>query len=140
MNEVLAGDGFKNAVRALGIQAKKTYSGKKYEVWEIDNDDLYMLMQHQWAPQWGWCRCSTGCNITWWPTATFTVHGKEMIGWYRENDNHKNELLNREYDSLTDYLCSVIGASTESNVCSVAVDLAKLNLMTMAELFTEYEG
>ena len=44
------------------------------------------------------------------------------------------------YDTLTEYMCNEIGASTEKNVCALAVDLARANGLTMARLFEIYEG
>jgi hypothetical protein len=44
------------------------------------------------------------------------------------------------YSDFVDYCCEQIGASTERNVCAVAMSLAKLNNMTLGELFTKYQG
>jgi hypothetical protein len=59
-------------------------------------------------------------------------------GVYREN--HKDYFRDRKYPTLLCYFCDEIGASTEKNVCAIAVDLAALNNMTMAELFQKYQG
>jgi hypothetical protein len=45
-----------------------------------------------------------------------------------------------KYETLTEYMCDEIGASMESNVCALAVDLARANGLTMAKLFEIYEG
>lgn len=49
-------------------------------------------------------------------------------------------LFPREYSDLLTYFCEEIGASTEKNVCALAVDLAKQNNLTLAELFKKYLG
>ena len=54
-------------------------------------------------------------------------------------DEYEEEPI-KEFQNLTEYLCDCVGASTEKNVCACAVDLAKYNGMTMAELFAKYEG
>lgn len=45
----------------------------------------------------------------------------------------------KKYQSLSEYLCEFIGASTPHNVVSCAMDLAKFNYLTMGELFKKYE-
>ena len=143
MKEILAGEGFENAVYALQLDCKRTYCGDKYEVWEIGDNDLEKIIcypEEIWKPEWGWCRCADGCNITHWPTSTFMVNDAHMIGFYNELDKYARYKIDRRYVSLTEYLCDVIGASTPKNVCALAVDIAKLNSMTMAELFATYEG
>lgn len=41
--------------------------------------------------------------------------------------------------SLSEYLCEFIGASTPHNVVACVIDLAKFNHLTMCELFKKYE-
>ena len=58
--------------------------------------------------------------------------------WYDVSDNPISNKGNR-YESLSDYLCNCVGVSEPKNVCACAMDLAKYNDMTMAELFEKYE-
>lgn len=44
------------------------------------------------------------------------------------------------YPSFTDYCCNQWGASMERNVCAIAVEIARLNHITMGELFNKYQG
>ena len=141
MKEILAGEGFGNAVYALQLDCKRTYCGDEYEVWEISDKDLEKIIDYPeelWKSEWGWCRCAEGSNISHWPTSTFMVNGVYMIGFYNELDDYARYKIDRKYTSLTEYLRDVIGASTPKNVCALAVDLSKQNGMTMAELFTVY--
>ena len=62
------------------------------------------------------------------------INGHEIICW--ERDDHYND----EYDTLLDYMCDEIGASQPRNVCALAVDLARANGISMAELFSIYQG
>jgi hypothetical protein len=134
--EILAGNGIHTALRALGIKAKMTYKGSKepyYEIWELDKRDLKILEETpEWPDEWGWWRSAKGSNMG---TAAnfFTVNGQFMIGWETDGEHDT-------YDSLLDYFCYGIGASMESNVCALAVDLARVNGMTMSRLFQTYEG
>lgn len=83
------------------------------------------------------------------PTIEFTINGKKIKAWdgaslgfdedyYAEcEDNH--DYNTRDYCDLLDYMCDELGASQPRNVVALAVDLAKYNNMTMAELFTTYQ-
>lgn len=46
----------------------------------------------------------------------------------------------REYQDIISYFNDEIGASTEKNVCALAIDLANINDMTLSELFKKYLG
>ena len=61
-----------------------------------------------------------------------------MIVWIRKP---WNEEISKDikYQSLSEYLCEFIGASTHHNVVACAMDLAKFNHLTMGELFKKYE-
>jgi len=142
MKEILAGFLFEDAVAALKLNCKRTYDGELYSVWEIDDEGLSKLFnvpEEQWSPHWGWFRYAKGCNISHWPTTLFNVNGKPMIGFYNEDDDYCKAKIDKSYLTFSDYLCDVIGASTPKNVCALAVDIAKLNGLTMGELFNKYE-
>ena len=164
--EILAGGGIQNAFKELGIKAKMTYRGAKepyYEIWELDKKDLKTLEEsYEWPDSWGFYRHAKGSNMG---TACsfFTINGQELIAWDgstrddlrndwdNESDNEKmtfkflwknyeEAYMPREYSSLTDYMVEELGVSTATNVCALAVDLARTNGMTMGKLFKIYEG
>ena len=165
--EILGGDGLYKAFKELGIKATRTYRGSDksyYEVWEVSNEDFKKLEYTlDWKDEWGWWRYAKGSNMGT-PFDFFTVNGKELIAW--ENDYKRRDLRDdwenepdeekeayhysfKEYEeiqyphvykNLTTYMCDELGASTEKNVCALAVDLARANGMTMAQLFKTYEG
>lgn len=56
-----------------------------------------------------------------------------MIGWATRDGNDT-------YDSLIDYFHKGMSVGMESNICALAVDLARVNGKTMAGLFATYEG
>lgn len=165
MKELLCGEGINKAFKDLGIEAKQTYCGEVYEVWELSEDNYDKLLQKSdalktgvdwffdlfdhWQDDWGWWRYSPGSNIEDYPTRVFHIRGKDMIGYlndhrfdsmFYEEPDESDELWYFTHEKLTEYICDEIGASTESNVCAVAMSLAKLNNISMGELFTIYEG
>lgn len=120
------------------IPAKCTYQGDDYEVWEVSDSDFEVMRdidEGHWEdiyPECWWRYC-TGCNIDSIPTHKLMVNGEEITGW-------KNMKGKTKYSSLSEYLLKEFWASSEKNVCALAVDLAKHNNMTLGELFTKYEG
>ena len=138
-----------------GITGKRTYKGNRYEVWEVSNtafDVMCNMSEEEFeklAGEYAWWRSSNGSNKGA-PDTTIHINGYELMGWgveLRANewdwvDEWEDEDGESEIhaDSLTRYLCDVIGASQPRNVCALAVDLAKYNNMTMGELFVKCEG
>lgn len=166
MAEILAGNGIHKAFRTLGIDAKRTYKSSHepyYEVWEIDKKDIRVLEDTiDWSGDWGFWRYAKGSNMGT-ACSIFDVNGKELIAWdgSRRDDlyddwsqesfeekaayhhsfkEYEEAMMPRKYDSLLEYLCDEIGASTATNVCALAVDLGRVNGKTMAQIFQTYEG
>ena len=166
MAEIFGGNGLHRAFKALGMDAKITYKSSHepyYEVWELNKKDLKVLEEiMEWQENWGWWRAARGSNMG---TACsfFTVNGKELIAWdgpKREDlmndwDNESDEekaachyrfkeyeeiYMPHTYDTLIEYMRKELGASMESNICALAVDLARVNGVSMARLFEIYEG
>lgn len=128
-------------------KAKITYSNRRYEVWEVSESlfkDMCDMKEETFRDIAGddaWWRSSSGCVLGR-PDARAKVNGKFLICWdkdYYLPDEYEEEPI-KEFQSLTEYLCDCVGASMEKNVCACAVDFAKYNGMTMAELFAKYEG
>ncbi len=166
MAEIFGGGGLHRAFKALGIDAKRTYKSAHepyYEVWELDKKYIRTLEEvTEWQSNWGFWRFAKGSNMG---TACsfFTVNGKELIAW---DGPARDELLDRwsdepheekleynylfkeyeefwkphTYSTLLEYMSNELGASMESNVCALAVDLARANGMSMAKLFETFEG
>jgi hypothetical protein len=164
--EILGGNGLHKAFKELGIKATRTYRSSEkphYEVWELSKDDLKKLDNtFEWKDEWGWWRYAKGSNMGT-PFDFFQVNGKELIAWggaKREDlildwANETNEekaayhysfkeyekiMCPYAYDTLLTYMAEELGASVERNVCALAVDLARANGMSMAQLFKTYEG
>lgn len=164
--ELLAGNGIKAAFKELGIQATRTYKSPKdydYQVWEIEKSDLKKLENvTEWHNGWGWWRFAKGSNMGI-PFDFFDVNGRELIAWpgarrdslrdewdeesmeekeayhYSFREYEKTQMPH-SYDNLLEYCCNELGASTETNICALAVDLARHNGMSLADLFKTYLG
>lgn len=136
MSEIFGGNGLHRAFKALNIDAKRTYKSSHepyYEVWELNKKDIKTLEEiMEWEPDWGWWRSAKGSNMG---TAAnfFTINGQFMIGWETIDGNDT-------YDSLMDYFHKGLGVGMESNICALAVDLARVNGVSMGRLFEIYEG
>lgn len=134
--ELFGGGGLHRAFKALNINAKRTYKSTHepyYEVWEVNKKDLKTLEEiMEWDPSWGWWRSARGSNMGT-PADFFTINGQFMIGWETQDDNDT-------YDSLIDYFHKGLDVGMESNICALAMDLARVNGKTLGSLFEVYEG
>ena len=117
--------------------AEITYAGNRYEVWEI-SENLFNKMCDmsedefvKLAGEEAWWRQCNG-SVLGVPDTYFEVNGECLLGWNRLGYE------TTRYTNLTEYLCDCVGASTGKNVCACAMDLAKYNDTTMAELFEKY--
>ena len=117
---------------------------------QIASDGSY-IMEDQWHDDWGWWRYSPGSNIENYPTHEFTINGEAIVGYFDdsryegflEDEDENNDEIDCwyfVYEKLTEYIGNEFGASTEKNVCAVAMSLAKLNNISMSNLFKKYEG
>lgn len=170
MIEILAGDGIEYAFDELGINATRTYQSNNdkipyYEVWKLSEDEfdkLTAVKEEDWQDDYGWYRYATG-SVMWDTDAIFTVNNHEMVAWkggrrldlydcwckepeeekaafYHSFQEYERMYMPYKFDCLTEYLYTEMSVSSEKNVCALAVDLAKANGMTLAELFETYEG
>jgi hypothetical protein len=149
MKEILGAE-LDKAFEELNLYGKKTYELKNkhcdyceiYQVWELpdeDYDKLCSISDKDWKEDWGWWRGASGSNMGF-VNKRYNINNhyiKAWDGYKRENNDYP---WCRQYKNLLQYFCDEIGASTEKNVCAVAVDLARQNGMTMSELFRKYQG
>ena len=138
-----------------------------YSVWELSDesyDAICSFEEDKWKDEWGWWRYAEGTNIEGSPKLLTDINSKEIIVWLnkvkfedRMNDEiedleeDEEEEIDRErieasiiaekhYRSLTEYCLSEWGASLERNVCAITVGIAKLNGMSLSELWKNYQG
>ena len=137
--------------------------GQVWEIEESDFEELCAIDEDDWKNDWGWWRHCEGSNIDF-PIAELKIKGLPIKAWYNEDhlEEHIREAM-EDYDhliqseaearakedyfdylssstDLLNYFCDHIGASNGKNVCAVAMDLAAINNITMAQLFEKYQG
>jgi hypothetical protein len=160
MKEILGAE-LDLAFKELNINALKTYEIKNfpweysevYQVWELSEEDFKRICEipnNEWKDDWGWWRFVEGSNLGGVDSRyninnhyIYAWDGVSRINFEEENKNCKPEdrwFRDRKYKTLLNYFCEEIGASTERNVCAVAVDIAKQNGIKMSELFIKYQG
>lgn len=147
MKEILGKDlkRFFDVVDSEYNNAEITYAGNSYEVWEV-SDELFKQMCDmseekfvELAGEEAFWRHSEGSNLGA-PYEKNTVNGHKMISWSKGYLRCEESRRSKKYESLSEYLCDCVGASTPKNVCALSATLAKANGVTMGELFEKYEG
>ena len=138
----------------------------EFAVWEVTDEEFEALDNmtdedfDKHSEGLAWWRFAVGSNLGV-PEDVFTINGEKIIAWYDEyrdedlaadfedEDEYEKECgleayiaawHTTTYENLLEYFCNELGASTERNVCALAVDLAKYNNITVSELFRKYGG
>lgn len=148
MIEILGGEGLKNAFTSLSINAKQTYHGDDFEVWEIPDYDferLCMIPDSDWKESWGWWR-EGHCSLEGHRTCSYIVNGQEMLGYEPDIDFNNlgdfeiwNEKLTRNYESYIDWLHEIMNLSNLKHIVCFAISLAKENELTLSEFMHKYQ-
>ncbi len=122
----------------------RTYKSDRYEVWSMPDEvfDIISDMSNEkfvkLAGEDAWWRSSNGSVLYLLDKGEVTINDQKMIGWIRKpwDEEISNDI---NYQSLSEYLCEFIGASTPHNVVACVMDLAKFNHLTMGKLLEKYE-
>lgn len=137
MKEILINGDPTNEFQRLEIHPTLTYQGKKYKVYKLNDLDFEKLYnddakeKESWLNStWSWCKGS----VLGTPTEIIKVNGEDLIGWRSSSIKENN------YRNLLTYFCDELGVSRMRNICACAIELAKHNNMTLAELFIKYQG
>lgn len=136
------------------INGNCTYKGSSYEVWEVSDEvfdaicDMTEEKFLELAGEDAWWIYSEG-SVLGFPDSKVCINGYELWGWVgelwedeeecEEDEEECEEDEYKMYSSVTTYILEVFDLSLPSNVCAIAVDLAKYNNMTLGELFTKCE-
>lgn len=140
------------------------------QVWELSDEDFKKICDipdGDWKDDWGWWRWSDGSNISWNQTHIIKINGVEINTYYDESnlneyveyyledeyiaqfdneDDARNQLVSDyfneecDYRTFTQYCSEQWGASTEKNVAAIAIETARLNNISLGELFNKYQG
>jgi hypothetical protein len=150
--EVLAGPGFENALIGLGVDAICTYSqaapapdNHEHEIWALTESAYRDFMNAQqairpWPDSWGWWRYSAGSRNGAYPVVReFIVKSRSIWAWEGEHCGYYFETVApKHYRDLISYLTLEMGAASKTEVCTLAVDLAQLNQLSLSGLFYLY--
>jgi len=146
MKEILAQNLDGIALYELDLFAKMTYKGELYQIWKLEEDEFKKLCEvpeEKWKKEYGMWRYSEGSNVGN-CISTFIINEKHITAWdgdLRVEALHEDEVFRgRKYKTLLEYFCEELGASQPKNICALAVELAKINNITMGELFVIYQG
>lgn len=124
--EILSTGNIESILKENNVNFKTCYSGEVYKVIQLEKPDAKRLSNSYMEN--AWCHLSNGAGGS--PCDIITVHGNCLIGWPAKKDNYKK---------LTDYI-KALGAEDDETVCDYVAGLAKVNGMSMSELFARYEG
>jgi hypothetical protein len=158
LKEILGAE-LDQTLKNLNINAKKTYQIKNkngeycedYQVWELTDENFQELDNaSDWKDDWGWWRYADGSNMGA-VNRRYNINNHYIKAWDgtgREDLEKENKNLSpddryikeRKYKNILEYFSEEIGASTERNICALAIDLAGQNNMIMGELFNKYQG
>ena len=131
--------------RNTGINATCTYkqetqgNRENLEVWSLDSEDFKKMCDMteeefaRNADSDSWWRSAKG-SVMGCPDSIIEINGVLVKAWTG------NIARRRKYHDLLTYFCDALGASQPKNVCALAVDMAKYNGMSMAELFQKLQG
>ena len=142
MKEILAWGNCLPEFYRLNINPKEAWHGygwKKNDemnVYELTEDEFEILCNdedNEYTWQKACWRYSEGSVLGSPDNKRFSISNHWLYGWVKE-DGYTNK-----YKHLLEYLCNEVGASMEKNVVSCAVDLARYNGLSLAELFNKYQ-
>lgn len=144
MYEILVFGEIQNDLDRLGIKARETYSNipsngyKKIRVYTLDEKNFEILCKdaeiddsgkNVWKD--GAWFYAEGSNMDE-PDVYITVNSQKLLGWSLDYYDEK-------FDSITDYLYKTFDVSTIKNICSLSVDLAKYNDLSLSDLFSKFQ-
>ncbi|MGN0246935.1 MAG: hypothetical protein ACI4DK_13355 [Lachnospiraceae bacterium] len=129
-------------------------SGRDFNVYEISEGDFEKMCiapDEEWEDKFGWWRYAEGCSLEGSETIEIIINNHPFKAWYNEwklrdyfdensNDGDISSVYDEwmedhsEYSNLFEYCIDMFGASTETNITAIAVGLAKLNNMSLADL------
>lgn len=164
MTEILTSNGFEIVTKVLGIEAKKTYSFiptessywiDEFEIWEVPEsfiDESNNISEEEWCSLFPdqWFRGSAGTVLEYYglEIREFTINGAKLNCWvnpeklqdfiFDDLDDDLDEEREYSYSNVLQYCSEEWSVGQPRNICAICVGLAKMNNMTLGELFTRY--
>lgn len=165
MIEILTSPGFEIVVKILEVKAEMTYCFipsettywiNGFEIWKVPEsfiDDMKDFSDDEWnslfPDQW-WRSCDgtnledSSCKVV-----SFEINGKNILCWenpekikdYIFEESSGQECFGTrsyEYSNVLQYCSEEWDVCQPKNVCAICVGLAKINHMSLGELFKIY--
>lgn len=127
--------------KRLGVKAKRKWKGKGQDkgemlsVYEVTEDDLRILCTEQYTPntwidcKWRWCEGS----VLEAPNDKLIINKATITAW-------RKQPRQKSYKDLLKYFGEELGAVRYVDIYALAIDLARNNDMTLAQLFNKYQS
>lgn len=160
MTEILTSKGFEIVPKVLGIDAKMTYSFTPsktsywidgFEIWEVPDffiDDANDFSEEQWCSLFPdqWFRSSSGTVLEDYSLEirTFIINGIPLNCWVNPEKlqdfifDDSDEERECSYSNILQYCSEEWSVGQPRNICAICVGLAKMNNLTLGDLFTRY--
>lgn len=137
--EVLTGGEFRDAVKHMHIDAKRTYRCPSdpynehpyYEVWEVEKSDLNKIEEFCMIEEIFCCHSNGEHRGT--AYDFITINGVGVIAW--QEDCEKDT-----FDCLTDYFKDCLGVTDSYKIAAHSVYLAKTNGWSLSGMWRKLEG
>lgn len=136
MKEILA-QGLDLAMYEMRFAARKAYEEQReegFQIWQMSENELDKISDIEdadWRERYGFWVYTEGTDLGK-PKHKTKINGYKITAYNEQNIS--------EYANLREYLKVAMNATEPEKICAVCVDLAKYNNMTMAELWTKYQG
>lgn len=156
MIEILTSPGFESVIRDLNVNAKTVYKfcpeeavywHDSFEVWQvpesfidysntISDNDWYSMFKGQW-----WRSCEgTNLEDSSYPVVKFRINNKDILCWENidKDDEYDEDDRDYAYSNVLQYCSEEWSIGQPTNICAICVGLAKLNHMSLGQLFLNY--
>lgn len=156
MIEILTSPGFELVIRALNVNAKMVYKfcpeeavywHDAFEIWQVPDsfiDFSNNMLDQEWCSMFKeqWWRSCEGTNLedSSYPVVKFKINDKDILCWENIDKDDEYDEDNRDYvySNVLQYCSEEWSIGQPTNICAICVGLAKLNHMSLGQLFQGY--
>ena len=146
MIEILTFGNIERDFKRCGVELKRTYTGSKYNVYEVSEEELKSLQNDLLDADDAWVDCgwvySEIANADYVEDINkkVIINDEVLIAWYNDEDDDEDDEEFPEYEDLLTYLCDEMGCSLIKNIYALSIRLANANNIKLSELFNIYQG
>lgn len=156
MIEILTSPGFELVIRALNVNAKMVYKfcpeeavywHDAFEIWQVPDsfiDFSNNMSDQEWCSMFKeqWWRSCEGTNLedSSYPVVKFKINDKDILCWENidKDDEYDEDDRDYVYSNVLQYCSEEWSIGQPTNICAICVGLAKLNHMSLGQLFRGY--